>query len=258
MQGSYDDEEEIVYLNVMNTSIIPLEVATPQTSVLVDKTITENGTYNASNDSADGYKKVVVNVSGGVTPTGTISITSNGTTDVTNYASANVNVSNSYSASDEGKVVSNGALVSQTSDTVTQNGTVDTTLINSLTVNVSGGQSMPRLVDYVELTMSSTATSSNKVSVNLTPISNYLLVVMIDTIPSPDSTYYIALQWVKGNINNTSTVQYGHILRPAGTIGTDNNQCAFNTSTGVLQLGGQYGYFLSGTKYHIYLFGYGS
>lgn len=76
---------------------------------------------------------------GGITPTGTINISSNGTHDVTQYATAAVAVPNSYSASDEGKVVDNGALVSQTSDTVTQNGTIDTTLINSLTVNVSGG-----------------------------------------------------------------------------------------------------------------------
>lgn len=55
------------------------------------------------------------------------------------YSPVAVNVPNSYAASDEGKVVSNGALVSQTSDTVTANDTYDTTLINSLTVNVSGG-----------------------------------------------------------------------------------------------------------------------
>lgn len=76
---------------------------------------------------------------GGITPTGTININSNGSHDVTQYATAAVNVPNSYSASDEGKVVNNGTLVSQTSDTVTENGTVDTTLINSLIVNVSGG-----------------------------------------------------------------------------------------------------------------------
>ena len=50
-----------------------------------------------------------------------------------------VNVPNTYSSSDEGKVISNGALVSQTNyGTVTQNGTIDTTLNNSVTVSVSG------------------------------------------------------------------------------------------------------------------------
>lgn len=77
---------------------------------------------------------------GGITPTGTKEITSNGTNiDVAQYAYADVAVPNTYNSGDEGKVVSNGALVAQTSDSVTENGTVDTTLINSLTVNVSGG-----------------------------------------------------------------------------------------------------------------------
>lgn len=77
--------------------------------VLISKTITSNGMYNASDDNADGYKDV------------------------------SVSVPNTYTASDEDKVVHNGALVAQTSDTVTVNGTVDTTLISSLIVNVSGG-----------------------------------------------------------------------------------------------------------------------
>ena len=78
-------------------------------ATLITKSITANGTYNASSDSADGYSSVTVNVP------------------------------NSYAVGDEGKVVSNGALVAQGSDTVTQNGTVDTTLISSLTVNISSG-----------------------------------------------------------------------------------------------------------------------
>ena len=74
-----------------------------------------------------------------VSPSGSTNINSNGTHNVKNFETANVAVPNSYSASDEGKVVSGRTLVSQTSDTVTANDTYDTTLINSLTVNVPSG-----------------------------------------------------------------------------------------------------------------------
>lgn len=59
-----------------------------------EKTITANGTYNASEDSLSGYERVVVNVPTGIIPTGTkqISIATNGTTieDVTSYANAEI------------------------------------------------------------------------------------------------------------------------------------------------------------------------
>ena len=55
-----------------------------------------------------------------------------------------VNVPNSYSAADEGKVVSSGALVSQTAreSEITSNGTYSTTTNNSVTVNVPS-QTLP-------------------------------------------------------------------------------------------------------------------
>lgn len=56
------------------------------------------------------------------------------------YTPVNVDVPNTYAAGDEGKVVSNGALVAQTANVpVTANGTVDTTLISSVDVNVPTG-----------------------------------------------------------------------------------------------------------------------
>lgn len=85
-------------------------------------------------------------VGGGGGPSVTVeelTVTENGTTTAPSgkaYSPVNVSVPNSYSAGDEGKVVSNGALVAQTAHaTVTENGTIDTTLNNSVIVNVSGG-----------------------------------------------------------------------------------------------------------------------
>ena len=76
-------------------------------TLISNKDISSNGTYKASDDSADGYKKVTVSVA------------------------------NTYAAGDEGKVVSSGQLVAQTAHaTVTSNGTVDTTTNNSVEVAV--------------------------------------------------------------------------------------------------------------------------
>lgn len=119
-----------------------------------------------------------VSVSASELVSGTKSVTQNGTEDVTNYASVSVSVPNSYSASDEGKVVNNGALIAQTSDTVTANDTYDTTLINSLTVNVSGGGGIS--VDDIAqniapsgvVTLSNSATSLGQYALAGKPITN--------------------------------------------------------------------------------------
>ena len=62
---------------------------------------------------------------------------------VDGFDEVHVSVPNSYTASDEGKVVNNGTLISQTAraSQITHNGTYDTTLNNEVIVNVSGSQS---------------------------------------------------------------------------------------------------------------------
>ena len=132
-------------------------------TAIANKIRTKGGT-SASLEFPTGFEDAVDAIPTGIQPTGTkqINISANGTTthDVENYANAQVvaAVPNTYSAGDEGKVVSDGALVAQTSDTVTQNGTVDTTLINSLTVNVSGGGGgLPADMTYSSITYTPTA-----------------------------------------------------------------------------------------------------
>ena len=84
-------------------------------AVLIEKTITENGIYNAVDDEADGYSTV------------------------------NIEVANTYTNEDEGKVVDSGTLVAQTAreTEITENGIYDTTLNNSITVNVSAPAPTP-------------------------------------------------------------------------------------------------------------------
>ena len=71
-----------------------VDVHVPVSADLGTKSVTANGTYNASSDHLDGYSSVTVAVP---QPSGTIQITQNGTYDVTQYASAVVTGSGGYS-----------------------------------------------------------------------------------------------------------------------------------------------------------------
>lgn len=131
-------------MSTPNPIVVEMEVAVNNVALLMEVethydlpveletlTATANTTYHAPAGTA--WDKVNVAVPG---PSGSVTLDENGTFDVTQYAEAVVDVPNSYTAADEGKVVSDGALVAQTARTVTENGTFDTTLNNSVTVDV--------------------------------------------------------------------------------------------------------------------------
>ena len=111
------------------------------------------------------YKSVAGDSGGGVDPGDislvTLNVTQNGTTNApsgTAYNKVVANVPNTYAASDEGKVVSNGSLVAQTAHMeVTQNGTIDTTTNNSVTVNVPQG-STPTGTKTINISANGTTT----------------------------------------------------------------------------------------------------
>lgn len=94
--------------------------------VLRIKAIGQNGTYKASDDGADGYSEVTVNIENKTfAPSGTIEITANGTHDVSIYESANVNVP-----------IPDGYIKPEGNLEITENNTYDVTDKKNVIVNV--------------------------------------------------------------------------------------------------------------------------
>lgn len=142
---------------------------------LISKSIVANGTYDAEDDNADGYSSV------------------------------RVNVPNSYSAQDEGKVVSSGALVAQESQNVLQNGTYDTTLKNQVVVAVpnsysasdegkvvSGGALVGQTSRNVTVNGTYDTTTNNEVVVDVSGGGGTLTKIMNQGQVSTTSTYATA------------------------------------------------------------------
>lgn len=145
--------------------------------------------------------------------TKTIEVTENGTVteDVTYYADVevDVNVPNSYSASDEGKVVEQGELVSQSSATYTYNDTYDTTLIKSVTVNVSGGSPTLETVTKTYTPTESTQTEQ------ITPSSGYDGLAEVDVTVNAIPSSYVG-SGIDRNDSTDLTASGATVTAPAG------------------------------------------
>ena len=180
---------------------------------LINKIITTNGTYLAETDNVDGFSSVTINVpsSGGITPTGTLNITTNGTHDVTNYASASVSVtpnlqSKSTTPTTSSQTISPdsgydglsgvtvGAIPSQYivptgSLNITTNNTYDVTNYASAVVNIPSGWTKVAEATYQ---VSTTSTYNVMLRTGNTDIwtSDKLLYIRIRDTAGPRSGYF--------------------------------------------------------------------
>lgn len=207
--------------------------------------ITANGT-TTEDVTSYATASITTAVPASAVDSGTKSISTNGTHDVIGYASANVAVPNSYSASDEGKVVSSGALVSQTSDTVTANDTYDTTLINSLTVNVSGGGGTSQTVHNIASASTSLITGylANNDSISAQSTTNKEVTTdYIDVSAYHGKKVYIILEttnpgpWIGCRFYNSSkTAQGSRYTAGMGSAGIDSGAYAIECVRGTYTL----------------------
>lgn len=150
-------------------------------AVLGTKNITSNGTYNASADSLDGYSQVTANVP------------------------------NTYAAGDEGKVVSNGALVAQASENITQNGTYDTTLKNQVVVNVSGGGATYWDIHQVGAFGGAAMDAAASLAVNIDGFNGKYALIAVNhrgTVTTPSGCTLLATQTYTDSGNNQYTSIY--------------------------------------------------
>ena len=150
----------------------------------------------------------------------TLNVSANGTTNAPSgkaYNKVVANVPNSYAAGDEGKVVSNGALVAQTAHAeVTQNGTIDTTLNNSVVVNVpqSVGIGNWKLV-------TGTVTSGSSISTSISfdiGVNNATLIFALGQITTPEED----LEQASSYGSAYTQQEIGWIAIEPGTIYTTN------------------------------------
>lgn len=157
--------------------------------------------------------------SGGITPTGTVNITSNGTHDVTNYASANVNVP-SVSPSLGTKAITENGTYTASDDSLDG--------YSSVTVNV-GGASLDLQMELIgtwtgELAeYTSTTEEVNNTFISITANEKYL--------------YLVATIECDGELDTSNAKNWGGLTVCMGARYTSTNTGRYFNSANIMYLG---------------------
>lgn len=137
---------------------------------------------------------------------------------------------------------------------ITENGNQIINVAKYSSLNLSVNVPPPgNIVDFISYVPQSNLNQNNQATINLTPVPNgkyWFFMMCPSEMPTADSSLYWALG---GFDSNTGTLKATPILRPNGTLGTDNSSFIYDASTGALTLGGPYGTYKKGLTYNIYL-----
>lgn len=189
----------IIPMEVVSSDVvIPMEVATKYESPIELETleVDHNEVYNSPSKKA--WNKVIVDVAA---PTGRKKIINNGIHDVLDYAEADVDVPNSYSALDEGKVVQNGELIGQTSRRIDSNGSYDTTVNNGVVIDVPNSYNASdegKVVNNGELVPQTARTIVDNGTYDTTVNNN--IIVNIESLTPPDENKPIRFYDYEGTL----------------------------------------------------------
>ena len=190
------------------------------------KTITNNGTYNASSDNLDGYSQVTVSVPASAVDSGTKGISTNGTHDVIGYASASVSVPTGTARS-SADLTANNLTVTAPAGLYAENATKTLSDANLVAENIKkdvtifgttgtyeGGQSNWTLIDTKTLTLqeyTGTTAEETDTGIDVSPLDYAFLVAVVtcDTAISSSTEWGMTLALLGRYINTGRVLQVG-------------------------------------------------